>query len=109
MKWSDSKGSFPRKIRKFVIEDEVISLEKAIRSMTGLSSDVFNINDRGYIKESFIADLVIFDPAKLVDKATFTDPFQYSEGIDYLMINGHLVIEDRTFKDLRKGIIIKRK
>ena len=104
-----SIGSFPRKIRKYVNEEKVISMEKAIRSMTGLSADVFGIPERGYIKESFIADIVIFDPDKLTDKATFTEPFQLSEGIIYSIINGQLAIENSTFNDIRKGTIIKKK
>lgn len=102
-------GSFPRKIRKYVMEEKVISLPQAIRSMTGLSADIFHLNDRGYIKEGYIADIAIFNPESLTDKATFTDPFQYSEGIDYLIINGELAISDRKFNDIRKGMILKKK
>ena len=102
-------GSFPRKIRKYVMEENVISLPRAIRSMTGLSADIFNIEDRGYIREGYMADVVIFDPEELTDKATFTEPFQYSEGIDFLIINGGIAIEDGSFKDIRKGVILKRK
>ncbi|NNF36068.1 MAG: amidohydrolase family protein [Saprospiraceae bacterium] len=102
-------GSFPRKIRKYVIEEKVISLSQAIRSMTGLSADIFQLKDRGYIKEGLVADIVIFDPENFTDKATFTDPFQYSEGVEYLIINGEIAISEGKFKDIRKGRILKKK
>lgn len=102
-------GSFPRKIRKYVKEEKVISLTQAIRSMTGLSADIFNLNDRGYLKKGYKADIAIFNPEKLTDKATFTDPFQYSEGIEYLIINGEIAIKEGKFNDIRKGRILKKK
>ncbi len=101
-------GSFPRKIRKFVMEEKVITLPQAIRSMTGLSADIFQIKDRGYLKEGYIADITIFNPDELTDRATFTDPFQYSTGMDYLIINGEIAIDDSSFKDIRKGRILKK-
>lgn len=101
-------GSFPRKLKKYVIEEKVIRLPFAIRSMTGLTADVMHINDRGYIKENYMADIVIIDPDKLDDKASFINPFQYAEGVIYSLINGQLVIENEAFKNIKAGEIISR-
>jgi N-acyl-D-aspartate/D-glutamate deacylase len=103
-----SIGSFPRKIRKYVLEENVISLPHAIYSMTGLSAEVFGLKDRGIIREGAIADIVIFEREKMNDKATFTDPFQYSEGIIYSILNGEVAIDNEEFKDIRAGKIIKK-
>ena len=103
-----SFGSFPRKIRKYVIDEHIITLPQAIRSMTGLSAEIFKIKDRGIIKEGAIADIVIFDLDKITDKSTFTDPFQYSEGIIYSIVNGQVAIDNELFKGITAGAIIKK-
>ena len=104
-----SIGSFPRKIRKYVLEENVISLPHAIYSMTGLSAEVFGLKDRGVIREGAIADIVIFEREKMNDKATFTEPFQYSEGIIYSIVNGQVAIDNEVFMGIKAGQIIKKK
>lgn len=85
-------GTFPRKIRKFVVEDEVVDLPAAIRSMTTLPAQVFDLPDRGQIRKGAKADIAIFDPQKLEDKATFQEPHQFSDGIDYVLVNGDIAL-----------------
>ncbi len=85
-------GTFPRKIHHYVIEKGIVDLSAAIRSMTSLPAQVFKIKDRGIIRIGAIADLVIFDLAKIKDKATFTEPYQLAEGIQFVFVNGKVAI-----------------
>ena len=104
-----SYGTFPRKIRKYVIEDKILTMEKAIKGFTSLPAAMIGLKDRGEIKEGNMADIVIFDPGTISDNATFADPHQYSNGIEFLIINGDIVIEEGKYngklsgKTLRSG------
>ena len=86
-------GSFTRKIRHYALDRGAITLEHAIRSSTALPARIMDLKDRGQIREGFAADLVIFDLATIRDKATFFEPHQHSEGIDYVFINGTAVVD----------------
>lgn len=96
-------GAFSRKIRKYVLEDQVITMEHAIRAATSLPAKMLGLNDRGMIKKGFVADLVVFDPETISDKSTFTDPHHYSEGILYLFVNGEPVIEQGQYNGILAG------
>lgn len=86
-------GSFPRILGKYVREEKLIALEDAIRRMTSLPAQKLGLPNRGLIKENMAADLVIFDPLTINDPATFTQPHQFAAGIDYVLVNGKLVID----------------
>lgn len=81
-------GSFTRKIRHYALDRGAITLEHAIRSSTSLPARIMDLKDRGQLREGFAADIVIFDLATIRDKATFFEPHQHSEGVDYVFING---------------------
>ncbi len=98
-----SYGTFPRKIREYVLENKWISMEHAIRAATSLPAEVLGLEDRGILKEGFVADILVFDPEKISDKATYSAPHQYSEGVLYLMINGKMVIETGTYNGSLAG------
>jgi len=85
-------GSYPRKLRRYVIDEGVLSLEDAVRSATSLPAQILGLRDRGLVREGFHADLVVLDLANLADKATFFEPHQYSEGVDYVFVNGQTVV-----------------
>jgi len=87
-------GTFPRKIRYFALDREVISLEHAVRSMTSLPAHIMGLRDRGLIMEGFAADLVVFDLDEIQDEATFFDPHQHASGIEYVMVNGEFVVDE---------------
>ena len=87
-----SYGTFPRKIHQFAQTEKVISIGHAIRSSTSLPAKILGMTDRGIIKTGLIADIAVFDPEKLKDAATFDDPHQYSEGIEYVFIGGQLSV-----------------
>jgi N-acyl-D-amino-acid deacylase len=101
-------GTFPRVLGRYVREMKVISLEEAIRKMTSLPASILGLTDRGSIKEGQWADLVIFDPATVADKATFEDPFQYPVGIDTVMVNGQVVLDEGKHSGARPGKVLRR-
>ena len=98
-----SYGTFPRKIRKYVLEKELITMAQAIRAATSLPAAVLGLDDRGRLEEGYVADIVIFDPDEISDKATYSSPHQYSKGVQYLLIDGKLVIEDSIYNDRLAG------
>ena len=100
-------GTFPRVLAKYVRDEGVIPLEDAIRKMTSLPANRLRLIDRGRISPGMAADIVIFDPNRIQDNATFTDPLVYSEGIDYSIINGVLVIDDGKYNDSRPGRLLR--
>lgn len=102
-----SFGTFPRILGRYVRELKILSLEEAISKMTYLPAKKLGIKDRGIIKEGAYADITIFDPEKIADKATYDDPFQYPEGIEYVILNGNIVVENGKYIDKRAGIVIR--
>lgn len=86
-------GTFPRKIRRYALERNVLSLEDAVRSATLLPAQILRLRDRGMIREGSNADLVIFDPERIADRATFSEPHQYADGIDSVLVNGQFVVD----------------
>jgi N-acyl-D-aspartate/D-glutamate deacylase len=100
-------GTFPRVLGKYVREEHVLSLEEAVHKMSGLTAKQMHIGDRGLIKEGFAADLVIFDPATVADRATFTDPFQYPVGISTVVVNGRVVLDNGRHTGQRPGVVIR--
>ncbi len=96
-------GTFPRKIGAYAIQDGIISLEFAIRSCSGLPADILKLTDRGYLKKGYFADLVVFDPKKFRDRATYDKPHQYSAGLVYLFMNGSMVINKGLYAECLPG------
>jgi len=90
-------GTFPRKIRRYVLEKNLLTMEQAIRSSSGLPAEMLGFTNRGLIKVGYVADIVVFDPETIADKATFDDPHQYSEGVLHVLISGVPVIKNGEF------------
>jgi len=86
-------GSYPRILGHYVRDEKLLSLEAAIHKMTGGPAARVGLRDRGLIKEGMFADITIFDPAKVIDKATFDSPNQYPAGIDYVLVNGKISVD----------------
>jgi N-acyl-D-aspartate/D-glutamate deacylase len=101
-------GTFPRKIRRYVVEDGVLSLERAVYGMTGLPATVYGLEDRGVVREGAFADIVIFDLEELTDRATYDDPHRLSEGVRYAIVNGALVIDEGEHLDSLSGRVLGR-
>ncbi|HYB95545.1 MAG TPA: D-aminoacylase [Vicinamibacterales bacterium] len=103
-----SFGTFPRVLGRYVRELKIVSLEEAIRKMSSLPASILGLEDRGAIKEGLWADLVVFDPATVADTATFEDPFQYPVGIDTVLVNGTVVLDEGTHTNARPGKVLRR-
>jgi N-acyl-D-aspartate/D-glutamate deacylase len=89
-----SYGTFPRKVGRYAVEEQVIPLEQAIRSASGLPADVLRLPQRGYLKPGYFADVVVFDPKTFRDTATYDKPHQYAPGVKWLYVNGQAAIAD---------------
>jgi N-acyl-D-amino-acid deacylase len=98
-----SYGSFPRVLGRYVRTDRVLTLEDAVRKMTWSTAQILGLRDRGMIKEGMFADLVIFDPATIIDNATFEKPHQLSTGIRDVFVNGQAVWREGRLTDARPG------
>jgi N-acyl-D-amino-acid deacylase len=102
-----SYGTNARILADFVRDRKVLTLEDAVRRMTSLPARTFSFHDRGIIRPGFVADLVLFDPAVVADKATFVNPHQYSVGFDFVIVNGVAVVADGELTDERSGRFVK--
>lgn len=100
-------GTYPRVLGHYARERGVISLKEAIHKMTLMPAERLGLSDRGRIEEGTHADLVIFDPATVIDKATFEQPHQYPEGIPYVLVSGKIAIDDGVFQNQRAGKVLR--
>jgi dihydroorotase/N-acyl-D-amino-acid deacylase len=100
-------GTFPRILRKYVREDKALSLEDAIRKFTALPAQRMRLTDRGVLKSGMWADVVVFDASHLRDRATFDNPNQLSEGMDYVLVNGIPVIDQGNMTGALPGIVLR--
>jgi N-acyl-D-amino-acid deacylase len=100
-------GTFPRILRKYVREDKALTLEDAIRKMSALPAQRLRLTDRGVLKAGMWADVVIFDPATLRDLATFDNPNQLSEGMEYVLVNGVPVIDHGKMTGALPGKVLR--
>lgn len=102
-------GTATRLIRTFALEKKAISLPFAIRSMTSLPAQILGLRDRGRLVEGARADLVVFDPETIRDKATYFEPFRFSEGIHFVLVNGQLVVDQGKPTAARPGKVLLRR
>lgn len=86
-------GSFPRILGRYVREQGVLSLEEAVRKMTSFPANRVGLADRGLLKPGFFADVVVFDPGRIIDLATFEDPGRLSRGVSFVLVNGQVVLD----------------
>jgi N-acyl-D-amino-acid deacylase len=100
-------GTFPRVLGRYVREEKVLSLETAIKKMTSVTAKRYNLKDRGVVRKGAWADLMIFDPEIITDKASFADPHQFPIGIPYVIVNGEMVIEEGDHTGKLPGRILK--
>ena len=99
-------GTFPRILSKYVREEKVLTLEDAIRKFSALPAQRLRLTDRGVLKAGMWADVVIFDPATIHDRATFDNPNQLSEGMEYVLVNGVPVIEEGKMTGALPGKVL---
>ncbi len=102
-----SYGTFPRILGRYVREQKVVPLEDAIRKMTSAVATRLSITDRGLLKEGLYGDIVIFDPRTIIDRATFEEPHQVSEGVRDVFVNGVAVVRDGQHTGAKPGMIVR--
>jgi N-acyl-D-amino-acid deacylase len=100
-------GTFPRLFGKYVREERLLGLSEAVHKSTMLAAGTFGLKDRSQIKEGFFADLVIFDPEKIIDKSTFDNPFQRAEGIHHVIVNGVVALSDGRLTGSLAGRVLR--
>jgi N-acyl-D-aspartate/D-glutamate deacylase len=98
-----SFGTFPRVLGVYVRQLGLLRLEDAVRKMTSLNAGKLGLRDRGLLREGCFADVVVFDPATVVDRSTYARPFEYPEGVEYVVVNGAVVLEKGKHTGARPG------
>jgi N-acyl-D-amino-acid deacylase len=101
-------GSYPRVLGRYVRERKALALEDAVRKMTSLAAENVGLRDRGRIAPGGFADLVLFDPASVIDRATTSDPHAISAGIERVWVNGQVVYENGRATGARPGLTLRR-
>jgi N-acyl-D-amino-acid deacylase len=100
-------GTNARVLAKYVREEKVLSLEEAIRRMTSLPAQKFQLKGRGLLEEGYAADIVIFDEKEVKDVSTFEKPHAYSKGFHYVIVNGRLTVENEKHLGVRAGMALR--
>lgn len=100
-------GTYPRVLGKYVRQDKVMPLEEAIRKMTSAVANRLSLTDRGVLRENILADVVVFDPATIVDKSTFEQPHQLSVGMEHVFVNGVAVWSEGRHTGAKPGRIVR--
>ena len=100
-------GSFPRVLGQFVREEALVSLEEAVRSMTSAAAARLGLADRGLLRDGFAADLVVFDPARVRSNATYEEPRQFPDGIDWVVVAGEVVVERGEHTGAGSGRVLR--
>ncbi len=99
-------GTFPRVLGRYVREQGLLTIEEAVRKMSGATAARLGIKDRGLLREGFVADITVFDPVRIEDRATFLEPHQYSEGVEFVFVNGVLVVDGGSHTGARPGHVL---
>ncbi len=100
-------GTNARVLGRYVREQKVIGLEEAVRRMTSLPAQKFNLRGRGLIREGMAADILVFDDKTVGDRATFEQPHQYSAGFQYVIVNGQVVVDQGRHTGVRSGMVLR--
>ena len=103
-----NNGAFARRLAHYVRDKRVISLDEAVRSATGLPARVFGLSGRGELRDGAFADIIVFDLAKVVDRATYDSPHEIATGMDWVLVNGRVAVKDGAFTAVRAGRVLKR-
>ena len=101
-------GSFPKKIKEYVLKKNTLSLPEMIHKSTGLTAKTFKLKKRGLIQEGYFADIIIFKPEEVKDLADFKNPIQYAEGMEYVILNGEIAIHKGRYQNILAGKVLKR-
>jgi N-acyl-D-amino-acid deacylase len=100
-------GTYPRILGKYVREEKLLSFEEAVRKMTSFPASRLNLKGRGLVREGYFADLVIFDEARITDKATYENPRQFPEGVEYVIVNGQILFGRGRLHPIKAGKVLR--
>jgi len=100
-------GTFARVLGKYVRDEKIISLPEAVRRLTSLPAGNLKLDRRGWLKTGYYADVVVFDPAKIQDHATYENPHQYSTGVLHVLVNGVPVIKEGKHTGAKPGQVVR--
>lgn len=103
-----SYGTFPRVLGKYIRQEKIVPMPEMLKKMTSIPARNFDFKQRGVLRKEFIADIVIFDADRVIDKSTWEKPHQYPEGIEYVLVNGQIVIEGGEHSGKLPGQILMR-
>jgi N-acyl-D-amino-acid deacylase len=101
-------GTFPRVLSKYVRQDKVLSIAEGIRKITSMPAQKLGLRDRGLLREKMSADITIFNPDTIEDKATFMDPQQYAAGIEYVIVNGTVAVRNGKYSGVLAGKVLRK-
>jgi N-acyl-D-aspartate/D-glutamate deacylase len=101
-------GAFAKKLREYVLEKKVLTLEAMVRQSTSATAAALGMADRGTVKEGAFADVIVFDPGRVRDRATYEEPELLAEGMQWVLVNGSIAIEDGKLTDLLAGRGVRR-
>jgi N-acyl-D-aspartate/D-glutamate deacylase len=101
-----SYGTFARVLSVYVREKGIVKLEDAVRKMSSFPAARVGFNDRGVLRPGMKADIAVFDPSRVSDKATYDQPHQYAEGFAYVLVNGQIVFENGSMTPARPGRVL---
>ncbi len=113
--WSHGKphpriyGTYPRILGMYVREEKLLSLEEAVRKMTSFPAQKFGLWKKGIVREGMDADLVIFDPNTIAERSSYQDPHRYPAGIPYIVLNGHVVVDEGRFTGKLAGKVVRKR
>jgi N-acyl-D-amino-acid deacylase len=100
-------GTFPRVLGRYVRERKALSLEEAVRKMTSQAADAFGFSAVGRVREGLRANLVVFDPARVADRATFEDPLQWPLGVRDVLVGGECAVRNEAVTGTRAGMVVE--
>ncbi len=100
-------GTYPRILGRFVREERILALEDAVRKMSGAVAERLGVRDRGELREGMYADVMVFDPNTIIDRATYEHPHQLSVGVRYVLVNGVPVVDDARVTGARPGMVVR--
>ena len=100
-------GTFPRLLGRYVREEKVLTVEEAVRKMTSANAAKIHQYDRGLLRPGLAADVTVFNAATIIDNATYEKPHQYPTGVEYVIVNGRLVLENGRHTGARPGLILR--
>lgn len=101
-------GTFPRVLGRYARDERLMSVAEAVHRMSGMPAEKFRLSERGFVRAGYFADLVIFDPASIIDTGTYENPRQYPNGLSHVFVNGIAIVEDGKHTGARPGRALRR-